>query len=498
MITMVEKKGDCSQALMASKKTNTNAQYTLRRAHCSRPVLDHDRIDAGVGEFQRRRSDDLLGRSDNSPHHGRAHWSRLGRSQVPPACFGTQILTKKPLKPAFVVWVFGAFLLLIGANQAHASTVYVQPAIDQQFTDVATFFPTEAKTALQSQSINTISIYVNRVNPADTQFTLRISTSGCNNQTNTYNYSDYGITDTNTYHLLSLPFSYTFPADMTGCVIALTASGGGAHVATYGSNGSWGFFFPASAFCNTGTCVLNPLGDDFSTHFIKPYTPSNGAITSSTTVSFSYQYYFNDVQSFSIYDTVAIDILDATAGDQDMTRFGFTTINASGVNSLSKSRQLVEGHLYLWQPVMFLSSGSSTPLRGDIYSLNILYAAGSSTPFVGATIGTSTLPDVTNLLSFLNVPMLLQTKVPFGYLFEVKDAILSAINGSSSTAIPSGTFSVRIGGNASTSVDMFSTTTIGYYLSPSLIAILRGLMVVVLYAEFAYLLYNRAKALHIL
>jgi len=89
---------------------------------------------------------------------------------------------------------------------------------------------------------------------------------------------------------------------------------------------------------------------------------------------------------------------------------------------------------------------------------------------------------------------LLQTKVPFGYFFEAKDAITAGVSSSSTTPIPSGTFSVSIYGFGTTTVDMFSTTTVGYFLTPSRVSLLRGIMVAVLYIEFVYLLYHRGRS----
>lgn len=239
-------------------------------------------------------------------------------------------------------------------------------------------------------------------------------------------------------------------------------------------------------------------GQSLNTGWLTPQTPTTGTTTSSTTVSFNAPYFFNSSQSYGIYDTVAFDITDVTLGSNTI-RFGAEAISASGNNTLSENRILIAGHLYLWRPVMYSSQGTSSPITGTLFSLNALYPSASSTPFIGATVGTSTLPDSTNLLSFLNVPVLLQTKVPFGYFFQAKDAIVAGVNGSTTATIPSGTFTINGRfGFATTSVDMFSTTTIAYFLTPTQVALLRGIMVAVLYFEFIYLLYMRGKSLHII
>lgn len=236
-------------------------------------------------------------------------------------------------------------------------------------------------------------------------------------------------------------------------------------------------------------------GND-TTRFIGPYWPSNGGLATSTSVYFSAKYFFNDATHYGLLDTVAFDIADMTAGTPAV-RFGSTLIDASGIDTFSSTKTLISGHLYLWRPVMFSSMGSSTPVVGDFYSLDVVTRSASSTPYVGATLGDTTLASSTNLLSFLNVPYLLATKVPFGYFFQAKDAIEAGINGSTTASIPNGTFSIKIG-HSTTTVDMFSTSTIGYFLTPSMVSLIRGLMVAILYFEFIYLLYRVGKAQHLI
>ena len=140
-----------------------------------------------------------------------------------------------------------------------------------------------------------------------------------------------------------------------------------------------------------------------------------------------------------------------------------------------------------------LVATSSTLVEGGI----------NNNPFSGTTYGTSTIPNSTDLLSFVNVPNLLATKVPFAYLFQVSSVIYSAISGSTSAAsIPTGAFTVKFpikfgvkGATATTTIniDMFSTTTIGYFLTPTYVGLLRGLMVAVTYFLTAWYLFHEAR-----
>ena len=137
---------------------------------------------------------------------------------------------------------------------------------------------------------------------------------------------------------------------------------------------------------------------------------------------------------------------------------------------------------------------SSTIIEGGI----------NNNPFTGANYGNNSLPTSTDMLSFVNVPNLLATKVPFAYIFQVSTVIYNAVNGSTSAAaIPSGSFKVKfpvkfgITGVATATttitIDMFSTSTIGYFLTPSYVGLLRGLMVAVTYFLTAWYLFHEAR-----
>jgi len=122
----------------------------------------------------------------------------------------------------------------------------------------------------------------------------------------------------------------------------------------------------------------------------------------------------------------------------------------------------------------------------------------TSTVYVDSNFGSSTLPDATKLITFLNVPYLLQTKVPFAYIFQIKDGLFGGLQSSSSTALPAGIFTWKISNSATNTTDMFSTTTISRYLTPTYAELWRGFLLVILYADFGYALYMRAKAQHLI
>jgi len=244
-------------------------------------------------------------------------------------------------------------------------------------------------------------------------------------------------------------------------------------------------------FVRSGGVWSGPLADT-PTYIVRPYTPSNGALAASTSVSFSFDYFFNSAESFGFLDTVAIELIDTNVSSAP-TKYGIQSISATGFSTYNHTMDLIAGHFYLWRPTIYSSATSTAPVIGDLYSLDVVTRAGSSTPFLSATVGTSTLPDALNLLSFLNVPNLLQTKIPFAYIFQIYDGITIGISSSTAATLPSGTFTWKGPTGATTTTDFFSTTTIGYYFSPSLISAWRAFELAILYITFGYALYLRAK-----
>jgi len=122
----------------------------------------------------------------------------------------------------------------------------------------------------------------------------------------------------------------------------------------------------------------------------------------------------------------------------------------------------------------------------------------------GTNSSWATTTDIANgqgFLGYLNIPNLLQTKVPFAYFFQLVDTFEN-LNDIASTSIPTGTISWKwaSGTPAQTTVDIdfFSPTTIKYYVTPTYLAILRGIMVAVTYFGTAWFLYHEAKKKHLL
>jgi len=320
-------------------------------------------------------------------------------------------------------------------------------------------------------------------------------------------------TATRTFGIQGLPFQpYTLffqgPGNATGTIEINATSD---PILSVGStNGIWyfwacpGSYTSGTATSSLGACAeisftftwapdtISGLTTGAQTGFVEPYAPANGSYSTSSPTTFSANYYFNCNTSFGVLDTISFDIIDTNSNTAIYSPSG--TIGICGTGSYTANIVLSTGDSYLWRPVLSSSNGSSTPVYGNWY-----FFQSTSTPAedintaVGATIGTSTLPTTTNLLSFLNVPVLLETKFPFAYVFQIANGIKAGIIASSSNSIPSGDFIWKNVQGGTTTIDMFSQATIEYYLSPTLISLWRSFLVVLLYVGVGYALYHRAR-----
>jgi len=139
-----------------------------------------------------------------------------------------------------------------------------------------------------------------------------------------------------------------------------------------------------------------------------------------------------------------------------------------------------------------LSTTSGTTIPDWLVSQQIPGDLSSTSQYFA---GTSTALTPTNLLSFLNVPRLLETKVPFAYFFQIAAGIQEGVSetaSSSGYALPVGNFTFVNTRGATTTMDFFSTSTIGVYLTPGIISIWRNFLLICLTIEFGYALYHLA------
>jgi len=227
--------------------------------------------------------------------------------------------------------------------------------------------------------------------------------------------------------------------------------------------------------------------------------PANGFVATSSSTTFSFTYAL-DCSEISKYDLASVQLFDLDNGNT-IVNAPSKQIASCGTNSVNSYTATVAlpNDNFNWRPILYNSQSSpnsSNSFFGDYYVLQSTSTQLTLANYtVKSTFGTSSLPSTGNLLSFLNVPTLLSTKVPFAYIFQIASGIQEGIESSSTNLIPPGTLVVAAlgAGRSTTTFDFFSTSTVGYYLSPSLIALWRALLVVILFVGFGFALYNVAR-----
>lgn len=274
---------------------------------------------------------------------------------------------------------------------------------------------------------------------------------------------------------------------------------------TYGDGNYIVYFYQNSTDYNAGTrnyyAVFNrflsswsigSLGAISSTTRITTITsPTNGSTTSGGIVDFNYSF-FNGSEG---YDRYGFELRDITGSFQYTAKE--SSITASGNNTVSTTTSLTAGHLHLWRPYLKRNSDNNF-IYGNWISFDVSYASSSSTPLI---LGNEYATSTTGFLPFLNISKLLQTKAPFAYIPQVYDVVVSAIQTSTSTipstsinfVLASGTTAVQ-----TVAIDLFSTSTITHFLTPTYVGYLRALMVAVTYISTMLFLFKDAQRRHII
>jgi len=186
--------------------------------------------------------------------------------------------------------------------------------------------------------------------------------------------------------------------------------------------------------------------------------------------------------------------LGAVASSSATTNFSTTTVLATGVYNMvavlyMNDQAWLSSNSAISDHVRFtvVSTQLSPAQQTDFYNSGGVFTLGSSTPL-----------DSTNLISFLNVPQLLKTRVPFAYIYSFASVLIDDVSSSTLTStLPSGGFTVVIGTSTYAReivVDMFSTSTITHFLTPTMVSLFRGLMVAITFISFGFFLFHHARS----
>jgi len=158
-------------------------------------------------------------------------------------------------------------------------------------------------------------------------------------------------------------------------------------------------------------------GNSQRSRIVKPNSPLVSP-TPSVVVPFSFDYYNTGYEG---YDEAGVQIKDLTGAFEVVP--AEVAITATGLATYSSTYTLTAGHGYLWRPYL-RNSGSSTvaTLYGSwVGMVDVVTAsASSSTPYLSGEMGNS---SSTPFFDYLNIPQLLETRLPFAYFFQIRSLL---------------------------------------------------------------------------
>ena len=251
--------------------------------------------------------------------------------------------------------------------------------------------------------------------------------------------------------------------------------------------------FGITLYSINGLWYDNPILTDPTLRFLNITNPT-GNFGSSTTlyfgteIPFDFSYYSNSTSSISL------NIIDNNTGTNVYFWGGIRDPGSVTINQ--KANLIQDSTSTNYQANIYISNENENISTTTNFTL--INNTNLNTPFQtigGVSQGTSTTPDSTNLLSFLNVPKLMQEKIPFGYIFQIAGIIKTGINSSTTDTLTTGTIHIKLAPNiATTTIDLFSANTIKDFMTQPFINLFRGLEVAFLWFECLWFLYHDAKS----
>jgi len=209
-------------------------------------------------------------------------------------------------------------------------------------------------------------------------------------------------------------------------------------------------------------------------------TPVTGYINPTNEVVFETEYYANSQNEF---DRLIFEIRDLSVG-QNLVPLVSNTITQNSWSTFTATTTLTTDHQYFWRPVM-TNTTTGFQVEGKWNLLYIINNTNGQTfdPSLVATTTPSAFSD------FLNIGNLLSTKIPFAYVYQIGTLLLDLANSTTTAVAPIGQIPINLGHGTST-LTVFSTSTVTYFFSDSQISLLRGIMVLILYVGSGLLIWR--------
>lgn len=288
--------------------------------------------------------------------------------------------------------------------------------------------------------------------------------------------------------------------------------------------------FASSPLINDCLFIIFGSGPQGSGTQTYNHSPADGATTPDDLVTLSFDYYARPADSVDSWEIALVDLTDAstTVAIYD----GLLTDFPSGTISLD--RYLIENHTYSYRTLLFDSSDSSqhgilstyfsvidgsnqyndiygdfgNDLIDDLPDFDDCDSVGFPENigcYLGVAIQRGLLilfsPSDTSKVQFATLDDQLAEKLPFAYIYDLKD-IYDLATGISATTTPKGIVDFDSLSLSTSSeqygiypdiVEFFSTTTITRFLPASLLSLIRLFIVALLWLGFATMVFFKIK-----
>jgi len=342
------------------------------------------------------------------------------------------------------------------------------------------------------------------------------------------NSTDYVATTTFSYQTIIFSINYTFTSSkwywFQVCMKnTFNNSCSGGDLYYFGSNATTSVISDFTAPTTTATSSIFPqyyvpvvqsnffLGDSVinGSTAILNLSPSTTTISQTALpVTLSADYYSAGDISGTAYIHYSIVSVEPGVNFSE-SHVGYATVTTGSYTVSTTTYNSIPNGLY--QYAVYINDCSANSVQTDTFATNgacySTYASRQTYFIVGTTSvpldqvntsytqadqGYSQTATTTSFGQFLNLPYLLQTRAPFAYFFQVSSILKNLQNTSAYSTTTVGAFSWYLPGYGTSTVDLFSPTTVNTLLPSGIRDFWRGIMVAVTYMMCAFYLFRRS------
>lgn len=384
--------------------------------------------------------------------------------------------------------------------EAYQTTLFSQTVNTEQSNSTANQFQVKFAPGSFPTSIEAVSAMVG--GSSNTwKLTYLISDTATSGRTAIY--TDIATATTTTSGKQSITFNHTATPVVANQAkwlwISLDPSGVGGN-SVYGSPSEINSFYDVA--CGSSACTFpsNTTWNDVREMYIilwgdssqvntglstiTPVYPQNNDTTAGTVVEFEWNYFVDNADTD--LTITGLEVIDYVTLQTVATPEAGV---APGSGTARFNVELTSNHQHFYK-VYLRNEEDSRRITGGQYWFDVV---GTSTPleqfsYIDPITGNPVVGTSTGLWDFVNVPVLLKTRAPTAYIYQIAD-VIQQIQNIEATTTPTLTMSFVSASSSITAlknVEIFSYDIVTDLIPSNMITILRALMVATLYIGLAF------------